>query len=322
MNGALVSIIIPVYNAEKYVADCVSSAINQTWPNKEIIIVDDGSTDNSLKIARQYECGWIRVLTQENRGAGAARNTGLKNASGEFIQFLDADDILSPDKIKQQVNVLSHNTDKIAVCSTVHFNDGNDYTGYSPSAYEEGFLIDSDPVHFLINLWGGYSKHGSMVQPNAWLTPRHILDKAGWWDENLNLDDDGEYFCRVILASAGVIKTKGYNYYRKYRTQISLSSLNGYQGKKSLLNSAISKKRNLLKHTSKPEAQQALYKMFMDIIVATYLVYPDIYLQAQTELPAVKPPGYNPSIGGPVATFLSNIFGWKLVRRFQLNRTA
>ena len=218
MADPLISIIIPVHNAEKHLRQTIESAIAQSWQNKEIIIVDDGSTDGSVAVAKPYENKLVRVFCQPNKGASAARNTGLRHAKGNYIQFLDADDLLSEDKLHNQIKALQNNSNKVAVCSTVHFMDGSLHTSATVSDYEELFLINTnDSAYFLTNLWGGYGENGSMVQPNAWLTPRTIIDKAGPWNESLTVDDDGEYFCRVLLASAGVIKTAGYNYYRRYQ---------------------------------------------------------------------------------------------------------
>ena len=102
----LVSIIIPVYNAEKYLADSITSAVSQTWPNKEIIVVDDGSTDQSLKVAKGFESDVVSVFFCENKGASAARNFGLRLAKGGYIQFLDADDLLRHDNIEKQFHAL------------------------------------------------------------------------------------------------------------------------------------------------------------------------------------------------------------------------
>src|SRR5438128_8633466 len=101
----LVSILIPVYNAESFVADAIQSALDQTWPAKEIIAVDDGSTDRSAEVLKSF-APRIKVIEQENRGASAARNRALREAQGEFIQYLDADDLLAPNKIKIQMNRL------------------------------------------------------------------------------------------------------------------------------------------------------------------------------------------------------------------------
>ena len=101
----LVSILIPCYNAEPWLAQTLESALAQTWPHREIIVVNDGSTDLSLQIARQYEVRGIRVLDQPNRGASAARNAAFAACQGEWIEFLDADDLLAPDKIERQMRL-------------------------------------------------------------------------------------------------------------------------------------------------------------------------------------------------------------------------
>ena len=82
----LVSIIIPAYNAEKWISACIESAISQTWPRKEILVVDDGSSDKTLEVAKSYSSPELRVFSQENRGASAARNHGLSMAQGDYIQ--------------------------------------------------------------------------------------------------------------------------------------------------------------------------------------------------------------------------------------------
>src|SRR2546428_1497219 len=95
-----VSIIIPVYNAEKYLDKCINSAINQTYPDIEIIAVNDGSTDRSLDILKKYS-DKIKIISKENGGLASARNAGFKGARGEWIKPLDADDILYPNAVEE-----------------------------------------------------------------------------------------------------------------------------------------------------------------------------------------------------------------------------
>src|SRR6266576_2672815 len=99
----LVSILIPAYNAEPWIADTIKSALDQTWPRKEIIMVDDGSKDKTLSVTRQFASKNVSVVTQENQGASAARNKAFKFCQGDYIQWLDADDLLAPDKIAKQM---------------------------------------------------------------------------------------------------------------------------------------------------------------------------------------------------------------------------
>ncbi|NEU06791.1 glycosyltransferase family 2 protein, partial [Flavihumibacter sp. R14] len=128
----LVSIIIPVYNSEKLLTQAIQSAKDQTWVHTEIIIIDDGSEDSSLAIARSFETENIRVLKQKNQGASAARNMGLHHAKGDYIQFLDADDIISPNKISDQLLLLENDPMYLGLCGTVYFNDGEDPIGQLP----------------------------------------------------------------------------------------------------------------------------------------------------------------------------------------------
>src|SRR5215831_9736250 len=102
----IVSILIPCWNAERWVAQAIESCLAQTWVEKEIIVFDDGSTDNSLEIARQY-CPHIRLETGPHRGANFARNRLLELARGEWLQYLDADDYLQPDKVSGQIKFLA-----------------------------------------------------------------------------------------------------------------------------------------------------------------------------------------------------------------------
>lgn len=107
-----ISVIVPVYNAEKFIDKCIESVINQTYKEIELILVNDGSKDNSLKILQKYEKQYpkmIKVFNQDNQGAGAARNLGIKNVSGKYIFFLDSDDWIEPDYLFKLYNDISSN---------------------------------------------------------------------------------------------------------------------------------------------------------------------------------------------------------------------
>src|SRR5690606_1936339 len=101
--SSLVSVLIPAYNSAMWIGDALRSALDQTHENVEVIVVDDGSTDETLAVARRYESARMKVISQENAGGCAARNRALAEAQGTFIQYLDADDLLAPDKIERQM---------------------------------------------------------------------------------------------------------------------------------------------------------------------------------------------------------------------------
>ncbi len=194
----LVSILIPAYNAEPWIADTIRSAIAQTWPRKEIIVVDDGSHDQTLRVARQFASKNVSIVTQENQGASAARNKALQLCQGDYIQWLDADDLLSLDKVAKQMTAAQECQDKRRL-----FSSAWGYFMYRPSRAQ--FLptplwCDLPPIEWLLRKWEG-NHH---MQTATWLVSRELTEAAGPWDGRLLGDDDGEYFCRVLLAGSGV----------------------------------------------------------------------------------------------------------------------
>lgn len=314
MTEPLVSIIIPVYNAAAYLEECINSLNNQTWHNNEIIIIDDGSTDQSLTIANSYANDKIKVFTQLNKGASAARNKGLQEAKGDYIQFLDADDLLSTDKIIAQVQLLQINPDKVAVCNTIHFNDGDNHLNDQHISYKSTFLIDADPMYFLMNLWGGYGNKGAMIQPNAWLTPRHIIDEAGLWNEELTVDDDGEFFCRVLLASKGVkYSPTGLNYYRKYTHRSSLSSQKNLKDFESILKAIDLKYHYLTTRSNNIIINQIFARHYWELGVVSF---PKFRTLSNLTIQKAKQLGFKGKKyhAGRISTMLSKIFGWQLIR--------
>ncbi len=194
----LVSILVPAYNAQLWIDETLQSAISQTWDRKEIIVVDDGSKDDTLAIARQFESSGVRVVTQKNQGAAAARNKAFSLSQGDFIQWLDADDLLASDKITKQLEAWSESPSKSTLLSGSwgRFMYRRDRAKFVPTA-----------------LWDNLSKvewltrkmeQNVYMQTASWLVSRELTEAAGPWDTRLLGDDDGEYFCRVLLASDGV----------------------------------------------------------------------------------------------------------------------
>lgn len=130
----LVSIVIPNYNCGQFLNECIQSAINQTYPNTEVIVIDDGSTDDSVKILSQYK-EQIKLIITPNKGAAAARNLGISIAEGEFIAFLDSDDWWATDKISRQVDIMiKHNYD-LVYCSVIEVNQAKSESKTNPAQY-------------------------------------------------------------------------------------------------------------------------------------------------------------------------------------------
>jgi len=157
----LVSIIMPVYNASKYLEQAVQSALNQTYENIELIVVDDGSTDDSLSILKQIKDDRLRVYSQLNQGACVARNRGIGEAKGVFVKFLDSDDVLYPESIATQVEQMQTLAEDEVVFGDFDYmdSDGNvflhnriDEEGYNAQEQDEWLVFNwkmliSCPMH-------------------------------------------------------------------------------------------------------------------------------------------------------------------------------
>jgi glycosyltransferase involved in cell wall biosynthesis len=205
----LVSILIPAMNAQEWIAGTLRSAIAQTWENKEIILVDDGSTDQTLAIARRFESDGVRVLTGKRQGAAAARNAALAASKGDYIQWLDADDLLAPEKIALQMKEAAQGQSKRTLLSGEFgkFLYRWQRAEFVPTA----LWSDLTPLEWLLTKMG----QNLFMQTGTWLVSRDLTEAAGSWDTRLLSDDDGEYFCRVLLASDGVHFVPGARmYYR------------------------------------------------------------------------------------------------------------
>jgi GT2 family glycosyltransferase len=205
-----VSILIPAFNAGKWIRETILSALAQTWANKEIIVVDDGSTDQTLEIAKAFESDSVRVLTQDNRGAAATRNRSLGLASGDYIQWLDADDLLAPDKVAGQIKAAAEDRSDLILYSSPHgvfYHRLRKARFFPNDLWQDLFPSDWLVMSMSKTLW---------MNPAVWLVSRRLAEKAGPWDERLSMDDDGEYFARIVAASEKVRFVRGsLSYYRQ-----------------------------------------------------------------------------------------------------------
>ncbi len=206
----LVSILIPTYNSEKWIKLTIESVLAQSWKNKEIIIVDDGSTDNTYSIAKQYESKILKVITQENSGACVARNKAFSISQGDFIQWLDSDDLLDPYKIETQLSKNEYNAESKVLHSSAW---GSFYFRISKAKLNPTQLWqDLSPVEWIITR---FNERGYLPTV-TWLASRKLTELSGPWNEKLLRDQDGEYFCRVVAHSEFIMfHHKAICYYRK-----------------------------------------------------------------------------------------------------------
>jgi glycosyltransferase involved in cell wall biosynthesis len=208
MRLPTVSVLIPCYNAEKYIGETLESVFHQTWPEIEIIVVNDGSTDSSADVVRRLARPNLKLINQGNKGSSAAQNTCIAYASGDFIQYLDADDVINPRKIELQMSRLLQHPNCVASAEWGRFYDTVDRTKIIP----EAVWRDLDPMEwYALSLANGLG----MMFPALWLIPIRLIRAVGPWNETLTLANDGEYFTRVLLAAEQVLFCPGARcYYR------------------------------------------------------------------------------------------------------------
>lgn len=205
----LVSILIPAYNAGRWLGDTLRSAVAQTWDRKEIIVVNDGSKDGTERIAREFESLGVTTYTQKNQGAAAARNKAFSLCAGDYIQWLDADDLLNPGKISRQMQLAQELKNRRILLSGewARFI----YRPRSARFIPSGLWCNLSPTEWMMRKM----EQNVYMQTATWLVSRELTEAAGPWDTRLLGDDDGEYFSRVLLASEEVRFVPGARvYYR------------------------------------------------------------------------------------------------------------
>lgn len=205
-RDTLVSVIVPVYNTAPYLERCIDSILAQTYPNWELILVDDGSTDNSKAICERYAKSDARIhlLSRENRGLSASRNDGMKMAQGEFISFVDSDDSIAPDTLRAAVDTLSRHPecDQVQYPSHKDIGSGRDYF----CRYDRGPILGTIA---LVRAWMR-EREISWI-PCDRIYRRGLLEgikfKEGYYYE------DALFSCMVALKSSGICFAQAGMYY-------------------------------------------------------------------------------------------------------------
>ena len=219
----LVSIIVPIYNCESYLNKCVNSLINQTYKNLEIILIDDGSKDNSLKLCKEYSSKDERIIVihKENGGVSTARNMGLDNAHGQYITFVDSDDWLKYDTIEYLLNESMKNNSEITICDCVNV------TGEKvkiQEKYKDNFIMENgEGIQAIL-----YRKYCSVW---GQLFKREVIDNIRF-NETLSNNEDTLFLINVYNRANRIFQSKEIKY--NYNVQ-SANSLTKLKSKKLIL---------------------------------------------------------------------------------------
>lgn len=307
-NDPLVSVVIPAYNASEWIGSSIQSVLSQTCANLEILVIDDGSTDDTYERVSAFSDPRLCVLHQDNAGAAAARNRGLREMRGDLVQFLDADDILSPDKIRAQVAALA-DAPRDAVASCAWYAFANEVSDAERRA--EPVWAEVDPLKWLVRSLAGEG----MMQPAGWLVPRTVSDRAGEWNASLTLHDDTEYFARVLLNATRNVFVKGPSvFYRN--TAGSLSRRRGRSAAISSLNVCMLLEETLLPVRDTTYTRAAVATRYAQFAYEFIDSYPDL---GQTALERLNALLVNPAnaVGGAGFRTLTRLVGFQSALRIR-----
>src|SRR5215470_4496450 len=185
-----VSVIIPCFNGARYVGDAIESVLNQTLAAHEVIVVDDGSTDPSFNIASSYPAP-VRTIRQSNQGEGGARNAGAALATGTHLFFLDADDLIASDALKEMAEAAAANDDAMVLMRSAEFQDESSHLVSVPS---------NPPNTFFPGLI-----HNCLGVPHTWLTPAPIFRRTRGFSSRISYFVDWEFWCQGALLARTLV---------------------------------------------------------------------------------------------------------------------
>jgi glycosyltransferase involved in cell wall biosynthesis len=306
----LVSVCVPAYNCAVYIQECIGSVLAQTYQNIEIIVVNDGSTDKTPVILEALKQDRVHIYHRQNAGAAAARNFAFGKSSGNFIKFLDGDDVINAEMIESQVILALENKNSVISSSWGRFYH-DDLASFRPSPEECWQTLPA--CEWLISSW----KNGhSMMQSGMFLLPRAIIEKAGYWDEQLSLIDDLDFFTRVILKSSGVVFDPAATLYYRSGISGSLSDHKQEAAIRSAFSSLQKATNSLLAVNSSPEARLASANIWQHFIYTAYPAHPDLVKKAGQKIKELGGSSL-PFMAGGLTRILTALVGWKATARIK-----
>ncbi len=305
-----VSVIIALYNAEQFIAETLSSVVGQSYPNIEIIVVNDGSTDESSKVVEQLNIPNLKLFNRPNSGQCASSNFGIQQATGELIKFLDADDILATDCIEKMIVKWRENPNRLVFGEWHYFANNIQHISWNQSPIYKDYTNALDWYVDTLN------KAGSMLAGWMWLIPKSILEKAGGWDERLHLMNDFEFSTRLILHSDGIgFANEAIHYYRKGLTSAMTSKMNDrialsiYTG----VNEAY---KNVMVVENSSRMRLAFANQFQKWVYQFYPAHKELAQKMEITIQELGGSSLPPP-GGTLFKALNKVLPWKTVSQLQ-----
>ena len=310
MRKPEVSVIIPAYNAQAFVAEAVHSALSQSLNDLEVVVVNDGSNDGTAEIVNQVEDCRVRLIQQPNLGQSAAINYGVSRSNGAYIKLLDADDWMNQAHLSAQLMAIGDQDGVLASCRWGYFVD--DYQ--RPTIRDEFTNKDYDSgLEWIVD---SLTRDEGMIGGWKWLIPRPLWDKAGGFDPRLSLNNDFHFSIKLLLASEGVRFASKAVY--SYRKGVS-GALSGSSGRAAMESAYLTTELGtslLLDCEDSPRIRKICADRFQQWLFQFYPQYAD--LAGRTEQRVKELGGSNLELqGGVLLRTLKPVLGWKGVRRLQ-----
>lgn len=279
-NNPCVSILIPLYNAEKFLLETLNSCINQTYTNIEVIVVDDGSKDNSYTIALEYTKKYpqVKLYKQSNFGACRARNYAFKQSKGDYIMYLDADDIINPEFVTAHIARLEQTKGyDITFCPWDRFYNSIEEAKFPHLSIYKDY---NNAFQLLLDMWVS----GNMLQTSSYMISRQLVIESGGWDETILKNQDGEFFSRILMtAKRALFVPRGKVFYRT-GDYLTVSKASSEQKVASMLDTFISYRKNALIYEDSKRVREALSINFTLFIYLYGNLYPNLYTCAKEEI--------------------------------------
>lgn len=302
---------MPSFNAASWITETLRSVLSQTHEDIEVIVIDDGSIDGTPDVITSIDDPRIRLIRQINSGACVARNRGLSEARGAFIQYLDADDLLSPEKIDRQLARLKNEpVGTISTCSWVRFRNNNLST--AQFIVEHDWKDYEDPLDWLIDCGIG---RGTMPI-HSWLIPREVAQKAGPWNERLRINQDGEYNARLVLAAGKIAFVPDAKAYYRSGMEGSISRGEGRDALESLMHATDLISSYMLKRRDDARVREAVAGLYRHVSMRAYPHFRDIFERAEARVAEYGGSKRLPG-GGRVFRVIRDVIGWKPAMRVQ-----
>jgi glycosyltransferase involved in cell wall biosynthesis len=306
----LVSVCIPCFNAERYVEATLESVFRQTYPAIEVVVVDDGSTDRSLDRLNRFSRPNLKIVSQVNVGQSGALNTCLAHASGEFVQYLDADDLIAPHKIMLQVERLAGRFNCVASAEWGRFRIDPAETIFAA----EPVWCDLNPLDWLAR---SRSKGLGMMYPALWLIPRKLVNVAGPWCTEFTMDNEAEYFTRVLLKADRVLFCEGARTYYRSGIRGSVSGQKSPQAWESQFKVLDMCEGRVLERENSDRMRRGFSLAWQTVAHASYPYAPKVAERALARAESLHPIRIRPD-GGRAFKVASRLVGWRLARRMQV----